>query len=335
MAAPRVGSEFRFGWAEEATYGTALADSSAASQLVIAPTEVDPDYKQLMPDRMAGSGFKELQNVIQHNKGSVPKISISSLAHEEDLDYLLYLFFQNVSEDALTPFAKTFTPSSPAPDFANNEGIFMTGWLRSPTASKTEKMTSLVCDQLTLKADKNSDDGFLTYTANLFGKAYSGSANPTGTWTRIDTTEIWNIRDLDTMTLDGSAVDLFSFELNLSKTYVLVGIDGSGSWHNLAFPVYTMSQKYSLVSTGASRTAFGKVSSGARVDASIRWCDGTSDGDLTIDTNLVINPASRQSQPIDGIELINLEGTMVYDSADTGNEDPIKIIIANSIDRTW
>jgi len=334
MSAIRYGAEHVAGLAEEATFGTAIADDQAFEQYLTDLPDVDSDYRQIIREGANRMPFTDIKDVANHTKGHEPKITLAGPATHEGLDNLLYSWFTACTEGATTPYDKTFTVPSTPVDYTSNEGIFHTIIVKNPTASASEKITSAICQNLTIKASRTEQNGRLMYSADMVGKAYSATSNPSGTFTRTPA-EYWNIFDITSFEIEGNALILDSFELVLNKTLVSTGVDGSGSFQGWASPVFSGQFNVSLIEDANARTELNRISSATRSDIEFYWGnnDGSVDEDLYFSLNGVVMPGSKMTRQ--DVVKIDISYKLVYDAADTSKTEPFKCIMANAIDRTW
>ena len=96
------GKECQFGWAEEATFGTAIADASAFERLEIDSVTVSTGVTRHNQVKADGSRVRQDGNVYYNRDTQLTEISFTDMiVRYEDLGPLLYGVLQNVSEAAV------------------------------------------------------------------------------------------------------------------------------------------------------------------------------------------------------------------------------------------
>ena len=192
-----------------------------------------------------------------------------------------YLLFQNVTEGESTPYEKVFTFPTAGPDFSADAGEFITLISKSPVASTSEKITSMIANKLDLSLSPSSDDGNLVVELGLIGKAHTRTANPTGTWTKTADNR-FNVHDLATCTLSGGDLILDSLKISAEVGIVPIGSDGSGSFENFAIISQNVTAEVIALWDATTRSALGNLSSSGNETLILEWGTASTDGYLKL-----------------------------------------------------
>ena len=326
------GKDFVYAMAEESTFGTAVADSGDAIQLSCANFTINRDLKFRTPDRASGQRFPDIADISADVKGSVFNCAIPTEVLKNELAYWLYLVLQNVTEGDTTPYTKTFnTPAtSEIPDFASNEGLFITLWKKSPVSSTSEKLTSLIGGKLELSLSPDANNGNLFGNIQLVGfKGYSRTANPTGTWTK-STQSKFNFHDIQTFTIGGNACVLKDWKLTIESNPLPVGPDGSGSWANFVLSNFSVINEMTIVWDANARTALSNMDSGAEQDVILEWGSSGNDGHLKFE----VKGKFQSGDLVEGeTEDVTLSLVGASDLADS--EELLTVTLSDAQDLSW
>lgn len=235
-----VQSESLFAIKAESTFGTATADSGAFDRIDAVDGAV-PSFQptSFTDDRIKGSGKTtlDINDVYQTQNGIAQTLQLPTcLGRADDLAQFVYLAAQNVSEAATTPFVKTYTfDGANKPDFSAGAGYFATALIKEPfSGSYSTKLTSRVCNNLTINFDALNEGGRFTFTGTLFGgSGYETTSNPSGTQLP-STVDAINFQDSNGQTLSIGGEDLVCFggSINIETIYTPTGYDG-GDFLNL------------------------------------------------------------------------------------------------------
>ena len=231
-----AGSETRFGFSEEPTFGTAIADSGTFVALECdIPTGIDMGLFQETTVKNTNSRVAQNDQDFHTTAGGTRSISVSNIKPRlTDTAPLLFSVMQNVSEGATTPYTKTFTwdgsegTPTTQPDFSANAGYFATLGIYGPIASKHYKFTSAIMRSLELSASMTGGDGRLMANAEFIsGFAPAVTSNFSGTWAYA-TQNYFNFNQMTTKTLGGSDIVIYDFSLTFNNNAVRVGSDSGG-----------------------------------------------------------------------------------------------------------
>lgn len=332
MGAIYLPSDVVIGLAEAATWGTAVLDSAAFAQIKCENPIIVPDVKLHDEPASRGVRYIDVADLVRNEKGSMPKLSISNAhARTNDLALIFYLFFQNVTEGASTPFSKTFTFHSTQPDFTANAGCFASAIVKMPGSSLCLKMNDVICEHLNIKCDPG---GRLMYTADLVGRgAVTLNSNPSGTWTIADD-EFYYFEDMAAFShnFGGAVSPVLSggWELDLTQKMTPSGQD-SGNFQTWAIGEYGGTFKATWVwNTNTMPTAFAAGTPGS---ISLRWGNatpGTVDRDLSFAMYGVLEEA-----PINHGDVISQDITLKIAGDVSAATQPITVILADAQDKLW
>jgi hypothetical protein len=283
----------------ETTFGTPIADAGAMVQLSCEPFTINPDVKHRVPNRAYGKLYHDIVNVWNDTKGSIPAVSVKTVALKKQLALWLYLCMQQMSEGITPNYEKVFSFPTVGPDFTANAGCFATLISKAPVASVSEKITSALCHQLTFTLNSKNDDANLALTAALIGMAYSRTSNPSGTLTKSAENR-FNFYDVGVCTLDGNALILDDFKLVITSKLVPIG-GASGKPQSFAIADQTAQLDVTGEWDANSRGALTKLDSGAIAEFILSWGTAATDGYLQFKINGVIqsgNPTEDETKKV-------------------------------------
>lgn len=176
-----------FAYIEQSTWGTAMADSSNFKIFDLldgTPPTFSPEAFLRNETKNTGRNVRDVTDVYYSEGYILQRVTLPpSLAHIDDLAFMLYGAAQSVSEDGTTPFAKTFTfDGDTNPAFSSGGGWFGTFLKKSPLASFSDKFHSCVLERLKISMNALENGGMMLIEGTvLVGGGYVRTANPSGT----------------------------------------------------------------------------------------------------------------------------------------------------------
>lgn len=328
--------EKQYGLLEQATWGTAIAESSSILKIDTAGLTIDPDVKIRESNQSHGTRRPYVGELVAHVNRSAPLISIPSVEAKQGLlDYFLHLLFQNVTEGAVTPYSKTFTILDTQPDFTANAGMFATFWEKFGSSSTSRRAIDVICKSITLSCAPGEP---LMVSAELIGRgAVQESVTLTETWTRpADSFWYWEQIDRATANVVSERnLNLQGFEITLTHAALPYGNDGSGDFETFGITNWELTFKLKIGENTADNIRQElQVAWKAGTNGSYRigWgnaAPGTDDGDLDFAWTGRITKITSHLEDILGFDVEGKILTTVTTSS------PITIIMANAIDRSW
>jgi hypothetical protein len=324
--------ESKYGIAEEATYGTAIGDDQAFVQLSCPNFTINQDLKFRPKDHAIGQRMPDISAIDVDVKGAIHSCTIPMQAVKIDLAFFLYMVIQKATEVASPPYQKELILPATAdiPDFVANEGLFMTLMKYMPVASVSEKLTSCIARKLELSISADANDGNLFMSAELISAktAYSRTANPSGTWTK-SAQSYFNFHDIVTFTVGGNACILKEWKLTIENNAIPIGGSG-GTWANIALPSWNVTNEITIVWDANARTALGAMDSGSEQDIILTWGSTGVDGYLNFECKGVFQSGSPMESEIQDVTL-NL-----YGASDLANtEEILSVSLADNDVKSW
>ena len=236
------GTESKWGYAQEGTFGTATADAGQFWQVLGPMPSIDRGILIVNEPQFDGSRVNNDINVRHIDEGQLRVISFSDmLVCREDLGELLYGVCQNVSEGGATAYEKTYTidETTTQPVFSSDAGYFATVAVFDPIAAYHQKYTSCILRTLTLTADLTGD-GLLRASGEwISGFAADTTATLSGTWGYytqayyyMNKPTLKQIADVD--------IVLYGFDLTISNNAVIMSTDSSGNAESYHLPSYSV-----------------------------------------------------------------------------------------------
>ncbi len=325
---------------KQGTWGTAIADDAAfggvtGCQLDCEPFEINLDVKSIDIPQSVGSRKRRDASFMTHYKRSAPTASITMYPTIDNIDLFLAAHFQSVTEGGTTPYAKTFVFGDTQPVFTSNAGYFYTLIEHDPAASKSIKAADMISNKIVLSIEEGQP---LKMVLDLIGRGLPIlTSNPSGTWTRTSEAGlIWH-NDIDRCTIDyGTSADfhLKSLEITSSwETVELIGQSGVASFTTFGLAGLKHEFKMTVLKDADFHEMLTSLTTNEAITCRVGWGNataGTVDNDFDIAWRGKLTSAVKNH---DEIMTAELSGIMLED--DTGAVEPIKIIVANAIERNW
>lgn len=343
--APQQTSEHSYAFGMQAAWGTINPDATAYTPtslgtagsgglLLCEPFTIERDVQELVNDSSQGSLIRKDASRIYHSKGSMPKATITSFANYDQLDHMLFAHFHNVTEGATTPFEKTFTFNTSQPIFPSNGGHFMSIVEKDPASSKSTTMKDCISQEITMSLAKGEP---LKVTQNWVGRGLpSVTTDPSGTLTAPAEGDLWWEKQVSIATCDfgSGAISFFleSFECKLTYELSMIGQD-SGDFKTFGLGEPAGEWTMTVMKDTDFHTAMANHASNTPVDVRVGWGNGTpgtDDNDLDFAIHGKISTIERDKAGV----LTGTFGGPILGS-DDGSTQPITIIMANALDRTW
>lgn len=224
-------------FADETTYGTAIADTVAFTKfdLLNQAPSFQPGKSNDSRMRARGRTTKDVEDYNATSNGVLQAIQTGDfIAPADVLAKMIYATLQSVSEAASTPFNKTFTVNGQAdPDFSSNAGYFYSMLGAHAIGSDSYKLTSCVNNTLTINFSSAENGRVIANASALSGKGYSLTANPTGNNEFSAVVEPNFHTSTRTLTINSLDLVWTSAVFTLETQYGPIGNDGSGGFNNL------------------------------------------------------------------------------------------------------
>lgn len=319
------------GYAEESTFGTAIADDQAFAEVTCDSFNVDPDVMIHELPMNHGTRQPVEQSSAHSVQGSSAKFSINGPVDLNDIDQILYSHFQKVVEAGDTEFTKTFTYFSTHPDFSSDEGHFLTWIKRLPEASTSQKMKSCIAPRVRLFAERN---GMLMFESDWVSLGSSDDdANPSGVWTPRDGTGLVYFNDIVSATLTrGSgltspvALVMQSFEVEGNYEVENTGHDATNGFEQYGLYNRTGTFKIKMLRDSTADEALISLKSGELVQFDV---------DLGTITTAVTGKIESLEYDDEGLLVNEITCSMKssYSAGSVG--ECLSIVVQNSVDRSW
>lgn len=330
----------QYGFAEQIVFGTAIDDTAAFQEMDCEDTTIVADVKNREVSGSHGTRNMTYADVTTDEKGAMPAITIVQEAKEDELDFMLHAFFQNVVEGVGTPFSKTFTLPQIPPDLSvitalDDPGQLLTFIERYTIANQSTKIKDCICKSLVLTLPVGER---LKLSANFVGRGLTDfTSDPSGTFTREEPSH-FHFEDLARFTIDfgGGAqviVPTGDTEIKLAADVLPVGADGSGNFQNFAYLLNRVLE-FSLVINRDAQVVTAKANWVGDIPITVNFAwgnasPGTVDGDLDFTFTGKIDKVEENNDDVSGAVIT---GKILAPIAATA---PITIIMANDLDRSW
>lgn len=338
------GTEFQFGIAEEAVFGTAITVQGSFQKLFLTePVQVGyGDIIRGVNKRSDGKRILSHTDIYVSDTGADYPIQVTGIATKATIDLLIYGVMQDlISEASVSPNLKSFEwdGDSGAVDFSVNNGKTFTLLGYDPETAYNWQIPSTVVKTLTVNVASGTNEGRMSFSATFysgFAKTFGVTATP-DSWISPGVA-YYPIQLLDTKTIDGTSIVIDGFSLNLDNKAMRVGYDSSGYPVNYALAANDplsvtgeLSAKYDAATSGEIAKFLTTPDGGtAERNIIVRWGDGVADGTLNFDINAVYT-GNEKSHSTDMGTFVKLP----FEAVDDGVNEALAIDIANSINRGW
>ena len=329
-----------FGFAQEATFGTAIADTAAFVRFECAiPTSID--YGVFMDNNYKNSGSRVLEDGEQYytQSGGTRVISVSDIiVRQDDAAEIAYAVMQQCTEAATTDYQKTFSwvgvagTETTQVDVSANAGYFATLGIYDPIASSSHKFTSCVARSAEFHWDLLGGDPRLKANVEyISGHAASSVANFSGAWTR-NTQSYFDMSAPTFFSIGGTDVVVYAASIKLNNNAARVGYTTGGVCETFSFGPYETTISLTLKWDAATFGLIGDMNAGTGKAIILGVGADSTDGHFKI----VTGPARITSAPKDYSaevgQTIQIEATVGANSS-TGAHTLITIADAN--DQSW
>jgi len=227
----KAGTETRWGFSEESTFGTAIADAGTFTQLEGPIPTVNEGVIREVKTKFNGRRVISDIDLFHTQTGGLRIITFSDLiVRRKDLADLLYAVHGGVvAEGAATPYQKSFTwtSSTTQPDYSANAGYFCTLGIFDPIAAKDRKFTSCILRSLTLTFPFEGDGRMRASGEFISGFTSSSAATFSGTWA-YNTQNYIQCNNPAKKIIATSEIVLYGMDITIANNAVRVGSNATG-----------------------------------------------------------------------------------------------------------
>lgn len=336
-----AGTETRFGFVEEATFGTAIADDQAFTVLECdLPTGIDMGIFQDIGVKNTNSRVAQNDQDYHTPTGGIRVIPVNNIrCRVTDLAPLLYGVMQSVSESATTPYTKTYTwdgsegTPTTQPDFSASAGYFATLGVRGPIASKHYKFTSAIARTLELSGSTAPGATVMANAEFMSGFAPSVTANYSGAWAYA-TQSYFNATQLSTKTLGGSDLVVYDWSFKFDNKGARVGSNSSGyaETYAVGIPEYELTGSITVKYDANSVTAIANFLAGTSSALVIAIGTGGQAGHLNITCPAIVHTGPAMDYGRAEGQAITLPFKALYDA---GGNPLVTVTLSDAVDRSW
>lgn len=329
------GKEVQLGIAQEAAFGTAIADAGAFVQIAeFGSISIDYGVFQDLGPKNRGKRISYDADIHTTQTGGLRVITISDIIFRKtDLAEFLYAVFQSVTEAAATPYMKTFSVADDQPDYQTNQGYFCTLAIKNPIGGMDEKFTSCICRELDLSVDLVGGDGRLRGNATFIsGFAASTAQTMSGTWA-IATQAYFDAALFDTKTLFTNDIVLYGMTLNINNNATRHGNTSAGNCegYSIGIPEIAITGTVNYKYDPNVQALLANYLAGTEGVIEIGYDTGTpADGDVVFD----INEAQIVGYERDDDRAEGVARTLNFKGVATAAATP-EVRVADAVDQAW
>ena len=321
--------DYEVGRKVQATFGTETPEATAFTSLNCEPISLKTMVNVREHNVADGQRHMVEQDIVTDQKEMAPEFTIAGIVEKLEIPFLLYLFFQNVSEGA-DPFPKTFTFPATQGDFIVNAGYFATFLVTAPTAAKDHAYKDCVCKELKLSSAPGER---MKYTATFISRgAPNVDYDNSGTKTRNNGT-FFHYSNIKIKTVDTVAM-IFSggWELTLTQDVKGYGASGTGDFYSYIIDNRRGVLDFTVLTNTEGYAQEADLVANSYVDIRLGYGNatpGTDDGDFDIAVHGIFTEADPNTESPAGYQ------NKLIMAADAGVTEPITIIVADAVDQTW
>jgi hypothetical protein len=332
MGNPVDSRQVRYGYAEQSAFATPIAVDQAFSEVSVEPTDFNQDVMIHEVPKQHGTQ-QPVQQMTEHSvQGSSANFSVNGPLDLNDIDQFLYAHFQDVIELADTEFTKTFTYFTTHPDFAADEGHFLTWIKRFPDASTSQHVGGCICPRIKISGER---DGLLMFESDWQGLGTTDNdADPSGTWTPRDGTDLVDFNSISSATLTRGAgltspvsISMNSFEVEGVQEYSKIGHDATNGFESAGLSERGGSFKIEILRDAVVQEAIQSLEEGEMVQLDI---DVGSLLSITVNGKVEANEYNSE-----GLLMATLT-CRTFSTYTAGSvSESLQIVVGNSVDRSW
>lgn len=321
----------KFGYAVQTDFDVRKLDGDNFIEVTCEPFDINPDVQQYDLPAFHGSRDATEQEAFRTTSGSGAMFTMTGPVDLNDIDQFLYAHFQKVVEAVDTEYTKTFTYFTDHPAFSSDEGHFLTWIKRFPAANTSQAVGGCICNRIKFSGER---DGYISFDTDWKGYGTTeDDANPSGTWTPRDGSDIVYFNDIETVTLthgsgltSPTAVILRSFEIEISYEVEKLGHDTTYGFEDWGFKNRDGSWSVNVLRDTIVDEAFASWKAGELIE-------------LEIDAGLITFTVSGKIENIEydteGLLTSTISCRMLAKNVGGSVSDPITIVVENSINRGW
>jgi len=331
-------SDEQWCFAEQVTWGTAIAPSTAGIGLLTESFGVDSAINFNNPNIARAQRYSGLTDLKQDQKGIVYQTEGMNLpALTDNFDFFLYGLFQRVSEGAPSARIKSFSFPQTQPDFTDNAGKFYTLWNVQPVGSTDKQLYDAIVSELVLSCAPESNEGILWVAPTFVGRYHSDTQNYSGTITYPTPSSVNQkyFYDLATIEIDDTAVIIgdAGFTLTLRNNAQRIGVDTANNvFNSFVLPRYDVELNLQILWDATARTVMANAKAGTSMKIELFWeTSQNTNGALIIVVNGKCQNAVDLEHAIEGnFVTLNIVGGGTFDST-----KPCRIEVTNYTNRGW
>lgn len=328
---PNETRQVRYGYAEQVAFATPIAVDQAFNEVTVDPFDMDADVMIHELPSQHGTHQPVEQNTAHSVKGSSTSFSVAGPVDLRDIDQFAYAHFQKVVEQSDTEYTKTFTYFTSHPDFASDEGHFLTWIKRFPLASSSQHVGGCIAKRFKLSAER---DGMLMFETEWQGLGTcTETANPSGTWTPSDGSDFVYFNDIVSATLSHGAgltspvaIKMASFEVEGVHEFDKVGHDATAGFESMGLHTRSGSFKVKILRDTVTQEAIASMKVGELVQLSIDI------GTIVITINGKVEANDYESE---GLLMSTLACRMLSAYSSSAVGESFTLVIQNTLDRGW
>lgn len=227
----KAGTESYWGFAEEATFGTPIADGQNFVKLEGPIPTVNEGIIRDVKTKFNGRRVISDIDLFHTQVGGLRTISFSDLiVRRTNLADLLYAVHGSVIvESDTTPYQKslTWTSTTTQPDYSANAGYFCTVGIYEPIAAKDRKYTSCILQSLTLNFPFEGDGRVRASGVFISGFSSTMASTLSGTWAYGAQNYI-QCNNPAKKFIAANDVVLYGMNITIANNAVRVGSDATG-----------------------------------------------------------------------------------------------------------
>jgi len=314
-----VGADYRYWFAKETTFGTAVA-----ANVTFIPTEgfvINRDLKSHVIPRATGYRMQSEDASWQDTNGAIPDVTMSFYV-SPDSSKLFPAVLQSSAAYTLTTSAvlSAYVTYTNLPDFSANQGYFYTIQAEGPAQLYNERLISAVGKSLKLSVGPDSNEGCLYAEMGFVAKDSTiNAANRTGTDVVPSLSALYKWNTINTFSVSGKSYlsSLYDFELNIMNNAKPIPFGGGA---NVALPKIEGNGSFKLIGSDASASALKNLCASNRtgngLSTILRWGTGglTAVGDMIINCNINLTNYTVE-RTIDGEETVTYEYILTQDGS--------------------
>jgi len=322
----------------QTTFGTDPSMATAGTIKGTSAFDISHDLNVREGDQVTGTRWRVDGDVRTDQNEAMPTIGEDVVVFKANFSDQLYAHFQSVTEEATTPYKKTFVYHATQPDFTTNAGFFETLVLENPDGNQTDVVfKDVITQEMTATVEPRGELQLsLSHVSRGSGSA---SLSYVGNTTRA-VTDTYAFTGLTDHHFNGVAFNpIGPIEVTSTQTITGVGVDAAGDGRfqtylltdkkatfkaKINFDKVARDMKFNFVNDRPVTMLLGWGTSGRQFTTPV----GSVDGDLNFSGSIKL---TSWQEDLSQAYAVDIEGEFLGSQT----KSPLEVIFADGVDHAY